>query len=459
MANKRDFERIYVGRWVPRNPKAITALMIVVAVINSATLGYDASMMNGLNILPQYVQYFNLDTATTGLNNAATWIGGMLACFVLQPICDLKGRKVGIFIAACICLIGTIIQSAAHNIATFVIGRMFIGFGSNLASGAAPTLISEILPPTSRGSVLGFFFSCFYVGSLLSAGINYRVVEIDTTWAWRIPSIIQSLPSLLALCCLPFVPESPRWLLSRGRREEAAEVLAVMNGTSPDDGETITAVSTIESVLRKEEALHPRNPWRELVATKANRRRLFIVATFGVMIEMFGNFVISRVQALTCITGMIVMLYIFGGLAKVYGTGSENKSGIYGTIAALFLFQGFYAFSITPLTCLYPPEVMSFKIRNCGRAVFAFFDNGFGLLAAFTMSFAMADLGWKFYFINASWNIGFLAIVYFLWVETARVPLEEIALKFGDLHYEDIAVPSMSEMPVEDIAAEHPKKA
>jgi hypothetical protein len=66
-----------------------------------------------------------------------------------------------------------------------------------------------------------------------------------------------------------------------------------MNGTSPDDGETITAVSTIESVLRKEEALHPRNPWRELVATKANRRRLFIVATFGVMIEMFGNFVIS----------------------------------------------------------------------------------------------------------------------------------------------------------------------
>ncbi|KAK5203370.1 hypothetical protein LTR99_003520 [Exophiala xenobiotica] len=276
MADKRDFERIYVGRWVPRNPKAITALMIVVAVINSATLGYDASMMNGLNILPQYVQYFHLDTATTGLNNAATWIGGMLACFVLQPICDLKGRKVGIFIAACICLIGTIIQSAAHNIATFVIGRMFIGFGSNLASGAAPTLISEILPPTSRGSVLGFFFSCFYVGSLLSAGINYRVVEIDTTWAWRIPSIIQSLPSLLALCCLPFVPESPRWLLSRGRREEAAEVLAVINRTSPDDSETITAVSTIESVLRKEEALHPRNPWRELVATKANRRRLSI---------------------------------------------------------------------------------------------------------------------------------------------------------------------------------------
>lgn len=70
-------------------------------------------------------------------------------------------------------------------------------------------------------------------------------------------------------------------------------MLAVISGTSPDDSEVVTAVSTLESVLRKEEALHPRNPWRELLATKPNRRRLFIVATFGVMIEMFGNFVIS----------------------------------------------------------------------------------------------------------------------------------------------------------------------
>lgn len=54
-------------------------------------------------------------------------------------------------------------------------------------------------------------------------------------------------------------------------------------------------------------------------------------------------------------------------------------------------------------------------------------------MSTFAMSYAMDNLGWKFYMINASWNIVFLAIVYFTWVETRRMPLEEIALKFGDL--------------------------
>lgn len=181
----------------------------------------------------------------------------------------------------------------------------------------------------------------------------------------------------------------------------------------------------------------------------------FAVACAGSLLtDVIGR----RIQALTGISGMIVMLYLFGGLAKVYGTGSDNNSGIYGTIAVLFLFQGFYAFSITPLTSLYATEVLHFKIRNAGRAVFTFLDNGFGLMASFAMSYAMADLGWKFYFINASWDIVFLLIVYFFWVETARVPLEEISMKFGDLHYEDFEGQDPGN-PVEQIETELTGKA
>lgn len=54
-------------------------------------------------------------------------------------------------------------------------------------------------------------------------------------------------------------------------------------------------------------------------------------------------------------------------------------------------------------------------------------------MASFSMSYAMSTLGWKFYIINASWNIIFFAVVYFTWVETRLVPLEQVALKFGDL--------------------------
>jgi len=161
----------------------------------------------------------------------------------------------------------------------------------------------------------------------------------------------------------------------------------------------------------------------------------FVIAVSGsLLFDIIGR----RKQTLACYAGMISTLYLFGGLAKIYGTNSTNMSGIYGTIAVLFLFQGFYAFSITPLSSLYPPEVMNLKTRTAGVAVYKFFNGSFGLLASFTMSFAMENLGWKFYFINASWNIGFLLIVYFAWVETARVPLEEIAARFGDIYPEGV---------------------
>jgi MFS family permease len=257
-------------------------------------MGYDTSMMNGLNILPQYSDYFALDTVTTGLNTGATWIGAILGCFVLQPIPDRWGRKMGILIGCCVTLVGVIMQSASQNIATFVVGRIFIGLGCSINTGSAPTLIGEVLPAKSRGPIMGLFFSCYYVGSLISSGINYRVVDVESTWAWRIPSIIQCVPSILAIIVLPFMPESPRWLISKGRHEEARETLAIVYGHNDVKSTEAEAVYTeIENVLRKEDQMYPGNPWKELVSSKPNLRRLWVVATFGIMIELLGNFVIS----------------------------------------------------------------------------------------------------------------------------------------------------------------------
>ena len=260
-------------------------------------MGYDSSMMNGLNILPQYSEYFHLKTATKGLNTAAIWVGSLLGCFLIQPIPDFLGRKKAIFVSAVICLVGCVIQSASQNIAMFVIGRIIVGFGAQLSSGACPVLLSEIVPATRRGTILGLFFSFFYVGSLVSSGINYRMVEIASTWSWRIPSIIQCVPSLLALLLLAFVPESPRWLVSKDRPDDALEVLAIINGkTSVEDMNVVATFDEITSVLAAEKEQYPRSPWIELVSTKANRMRLAIVIVFGVMIETLGNYVASYVD-------------------------------------------------------------------------------------------------------------------------------------------------------------------
>ena len=320
--------------------------------------------MNGLLILPSYTEYFQLTTATIGLNNAAMWMGGILGAFIMQPLPDRFGRKNSILGACIISFVGIGLQAGAQNIAMFVVARMVVGLGTALSNIAAPLLLGELLPAQIRGRVLGIFFSCFYVGSLCSSIVNYGSQNITSTWAWRLPSLLQIIPSLLSLVLLPFVPESPRWLISKGEDDHAQEVLSLMQvgeqyGGAADDGKN--AVREIRAIMAKEGEAMPGNPWKELVSTPGNRKRLLILVVFGSMISTLGNFVISfylndildqagihetntklqisvglncwcfvvavvgsfmldvlgrRIQTLLAMVGMVVTLYITGGLIK-----------------------------------------------------------------------------------------------------------------------------------------------
>lgn len=252
-------------------------------------------MMNGLLILPAYSEYFHLTPAREGLNNAAMWMGGILGALLAQPLPDKFGRRQSIIGGCIIACIGIALQTAAQNIGMFVAGRLIIGIGTAVQNLTAPTLLGELLGPRGRARVLGLFFSCYYVGSLLSAIVNYGAQNIQSTWAWRLPSLLQIMPAVLALSLIPFIPESPRWLLVHGRDEEATEIIAIMQGPQEKDALELaqSTAREIKVVLMKEAEDYPRNPWRTIITGAANHRRLVILIAFGTMINMFGNFIIS----------------------------------------------------------------------------------------------------------------------------------------------------------------------
>ena len=124
-------------------------------MVQSATGGYDGSMLNGLNILPSYLDYFNLNPATTGLQTASVFIGGALGPIVSGIISDRLGRRPAIFWGSAITLLGILLQTAAQNIAMFVIARIILGFGAALSGIAGGVYLSETFPSRWRAWGVG----------------------------------------------------------------------------------------------------------------------------------------------------------------------------------------------------------------------------------------------------------------------------------------------------------------
>lgn len=154
----------WLPAWVPQSTTTLSILLLLCSIIQSSvstpppytasdptnptdcylqTGGYDGSMLNGLNILPSYTDYFNLNPATTGLNTASVFIGSIFGPMIAGVVADRLGRRPGIFWGAIVTLVGIVLQTAAQDIAMFVIARVVLGFGSAVGGIAAGVYLSE----------------------------------------------------------------------------------------------------------------------------------------------------------------------------------------------------------------------------------------------------------------------------------------------------------------------------
>lgn len=281
------------------------------------------------------------------------------------------------------------------------------------------------------------------------------------------------------LAILPLLPESPRWLAYNDRPEETLMVLARINGTTPDDVEVQVQFREIIDTMEYEKSKGSRLGLREVARTAPNRRRLMLALSvapltmltgsnvityyYGTMLDQVGitssktqmeiNLVLSAWQFVIAVAGSLcaeklgrrflclaslgactLLFYLVGALTAVYG-GSSETSGVYGTVAAVFLYLGAYSFGLTPLTAMYPPEVMSYNIRATGMAAFTLLAKASGIFVTMVFPYMFEALGWKTYMVNASWNVVFWIFVFFFWVETKGKTLEEIDVLFdGEKH-------------------------
>ncbi|EED17854.1 hexose carrier protein, putative [Talaromyces stipitatus ATCC 10500] len=480
---KRSPTGTWMPAWVPESTTTVAALLMICSMVQSATGGYDGSMMNGLNILPSYTEYFNLNAATTGLNTASVFIGSFFGTLCSGVLSDWLGRRSTLLWGSVVTLVGIVLQTAAQDIAMFVISRIILGLGLAISGTAGGVYLAETFPSRWRAWGVGLLNDFYYVGALIAAGITLGTGEWNSTWAWRAPSLFQGIFSLACIIIIPFIPESPRWLVHQGLHDLAREVVAQTNSNGNQSDPVALAVykeilDTLNWEKRQGRTMSP----KELIKTPTARKRMLIGISPGPFSCIAGNIIASyylgseldtagikdtveqlkanvvlNAWCLVCaLTGthlaakwgrkptailsqvlLIACLFIIGGLSKMYADNPDGASNalVYGDVAVMFLFQGFYSIAWTPLLYLYPPEVMNYSIRANGVALSAFSLNAFALVFVYIMPIGLANIGWKMYMINGSWDIVILILIIVYWVETKGRTLEEIDAIFeGEKH-------------------------
>ena len=194
-------------------------------------VGFDATVISGA--VPFIREYFGLQGSAGSLKlgwavSCLGW-GAMAGNLAAGPLSDRFGRRTVLLLTAVLFLASSLAAAFSTGFAVFVAARICGGLGVGAAILTAPVYIAEMAPARSRGSLVSLSQLMIVIGISVSFFSNYFLLSLGAD-SWRFMLGAQAIPAGLYFVLLTLVPESPRWLLSKGRAASARLALAVLHG-------------------------------------------------------------------------------------------------------------------------------------------------------------------------------------------------------------------------------------
>ncbi|CAK9782345.1 unnamed protein product [Cutaneotrichosporon oleaginosum] len=439
-------------------------LAIFVGFCCSIQTGYDGALIASLLANPRFFAALGNPTASKlGLIVASQSMGTIPGLIPSAILSDKFGRRVGQMCGYLILMAGANTLAFASPLSPnyMIAGRVIIGFGSGMTTIAGAPYTAEIAHPRNRPQATALVQTCFFVGSVASAFIALGTFKgIDNDWSWRLPLLLHNVVPVIVLSLIWFVPESPRWLVNKGRVEEAHQILAKYHANGKMDDELVLwELREIEQSIKIEQAAKS-TTFSTFFKTKGNRWRLGIIVTTGLAAQWVGNGIITfYVVAILNTVGITDPVYqtiyngclqIWNGISAMTGAlvcekfgrrkiwltsimgqfisyaiitlgsalfANGNSAAAYPVLAFLFIYFSFYAIAFTPLLLAYPIEILPFSLRSKGVSLLLICSLSATLINTFINPIALEALEWKFYFL-------------FLGVQVIGHSLEEIAVIF-----------------------------
>lgn len=426
----------------------------LIAAMGGLLFGYDWVVIGGAK--PFFEAHFSLTSETLrGWANSCAVVGCLAGALTSGTFSDRFGRKRLLLLAAFLFAVSSVLTGWAGSFHSFVTWRILGGVAIGLASSISPMYIAEVTPASLRGRMVSINQLTIVLGVLGAQVVNWIIARpmpeyasaemIRRSWngefGWRWMFTAVAAPAVVFLAGALFVPESPRWLMKVGRREEARGILARVGGPMYADGELAEIQTTL--ALAGRERLSSRS-----LLSPGIRTALLIGVTLAVLQQWCGiNVILSYSEEVfraagygvgsvlfnICITGVVLLLFTFVAILTVDRFGRRAIMligcagiGVFHTLIGLCYRLGLsgvvvvipvlgamacYAFSLAPITWVLISEIFPNRIRGQAVAIavsamwlacfvliytFPFLQGALGVAATFWLYAGICAAGFVF---------------------------------------------------------------
>lgn len=432
-------------------------VVAIVASLGGLLSGYDTGVISGALLFIN--ETWDLSISLQGLVVSSVLIGAVIGAATNGVLADIFGRKKIIMATAIIFILGSILCGFAPNVYVLIISRIFVGLAVGIVNFVIPLYLSEIAPKAVRGTLVSLYQWAITAGILFSYAINSAFANSVFSWRWMLLAGV--LPGLVLLIGMSFMSDTPRWLISKNKDEEAKKVLKKIE----PDVDTENEIKEIKHTLKLNENLDRKFKFKKwmimpfvvgvgimfaqictgintiiyyaptifkIAGFDSNSNAIYATTGIGVVnflmtiVAVFFTDKLGRKPLLYFgLTGVMLSLAALGcafAYQEVLGAGLKIIA-----VGSLVTYIICFAMSLGPIGWILVSEVFPLKIRGIAMSICTVANFAFNFFVVGSFPVLIHKIGGAYTFWGFA-AVSFLCIlfVYFFVPETKGISLEQI---------------------------------
>jgi sugar porter (SP) family MFS transporter len=397
--------------------KNLVIIIATVAATGGLLFGFDTGVISGA--IPFFQKDFLISNSMVENITTAGLIGAVIGAMFTGRLSDIFGRRKTILVASFIFVLGAVWSGWAPNPHSLIIARLFIGLAIGISSFSVPLYIAEISPNHIRGRLVSLFQLLITIGILVSYLSDEAFANNANPESWRPMFYVGVIPGLILLIGMIFLPETPRWLMSKGREDESRRILKRIEEPAEVEPSISRMKEEIEKYKERARFTEVFKPWLRTALMIAvgimffqqfvgintviyYSPKIFLIAGFeGARAAIWGAVSVGVINVTFTVlslfmidklgrrklffigtAGIIVSLIALGAVFAFLP--SLGAMGKWLAIIFVWVYIAFFAISLGPLGWLFISEVFPLRVRGIGSSIGSLSNWFFNGVVAFT---------------------------------------------------------------------------